>query len=442
MKLGKRSAGLLFALIAVAGVICLGALTGCQEGGQSGVAATVNGEEIPESKVTDQIQNMRKRNNLDTKDSFGKYLVDSDSDAAKLREDYIDSLVDDELIRQAAEFNKITVSEDEINASIDGMKENFTDDEWKEALDDLALTEDQYRENIEKAILRIKVARAFILKAEPEDSDYESLVSVYATRFDGSKKTAHILFALDDEKTAKKVLKDIKNDKISFEDAAKKYSIDHSASSKGDAGWDAWATMTPEYYDAIADMKKGDITDELVKDIYGYHIIKVTGTYTAPEEAKAKKDLPKAFLETLEQSAKTSKGSSDFSTWLTDIHDNADIVINDMPADVPYNFDLTKYKEAKEKEEAEANANNAEATDGTVEGEGTEVTVGDDGQATVEIGDESGDAAAEGDATVDDGSAAEGADASSDAGSTDAAADSSDASSDDSGDQDGKSQEG
>ena len=389
MEMGKIRTVLLVAVAAIAGALCLGALTGCQNDGYSGVAATVNGVEIKEEKVTQQIQDMRKRNNLDTKDAFGNYLVESDSDAEKIRKDYIDSLAEDELIRQAAEKNGIEVSAEEIDASIEGMKANFTDAEWKTALSEMSTTEEAYRENIEKAITRLKVARAFIEKAEPGDEDYTNLVATYANRFDGAKKTAHVMFALDDKKTAEKVLKQIQDGDISFEDAVEKYSIDHASASKGDAGWNSWSTMSPEYLDAVAKMKKDEVSKKLVKDAYGYHIIKVTGEYTAPETAEKKKDLPAAFLATLETVAKESKGAEDFQTWLTDIKDNADIVINDMPANAPYNFDLTKYKEAKEKADAEANANNAEAEDGTVESDDT--STADEGTVAEESGDDAAD---------------------------------------------------
>ncbi|OQY09043.1 MAG: hypothetical protein B6I29_04310 [Marinitoga sp. 4572_148] len=87
--------------------------------------------------------------------------------------------------------------------------------------------------------------------------------------------TKHIL--VTDEATANKILNEIKNGQISFEDAAKKYSIDtQSAKDGGKIDWVAKNQVVPEYFDAAFEANVGEIVGP-VKSDYGYHIIKVEG---------------------------------------------------------------------------------------------------------------------------------------------------------------------
>ncbi len=76
------------------------------------------------------------------------------------------------------------------------------------------------------------------------------------------------------EKKIREVQAEIKSGKISFEEAAKKYSSDKSNAPKGgDLGFFAKETMDPAFSDAAFKMTKaGDVSDP-VKSSFGYHLI-------------------------------------------------------------------------------------------------------------------------------------------------------------------------
>ncbi|KLO22976.1 foldase PrsA [Marinitoga sp. 1197] len=103
--------------------------------------------------------------------------------------------------------------------------------------------------------------------------------------------TRHIL--VTDEATANKILKDIKNGNISFEDAVKKYSIDtQSAKNGGKIEWVAKNQVVPEYFDAAINAKIGEIVGP-IKTNYGYHIIRVDDkkVYKSIQDMKADNEL-------------------------------------------------------------------------------------------------------------------------------------------------------
>jgi peptidyl-prolyl cis-trans isomerase D len=101
-------------------------------------------------------------------------------------------------------------------------------------------------------------------------------------------KVAHILFkttgktpaeAATIEKTAHDVLAQIKGG-ANFADLAKKYSEDTTASKGGELGWLGRGQTVKEFEDTAFSMKPGQVSD-LVKTVYGIHIIKLEDKQTA-----------------------------------------------------------------------------------------------------------------------------------------------------------------
>ncbi|WP_071058525.1 peptidylprolyl isomerase [Pelistega sp. MC2] len=84
-------------------------------------------------------------------------------------------------------------------------------------------------------------------------------------------KVRHIL--VKDEAKALELSENIKANKISFEDAAIKESIDQGSAKKGgDLGWANPEMFLPEFGQAIQMAHKGEMTAP-VKSQYGYHLI-------------------------------------------------------------------------------------------------------------------------------------------------------------------------
>jgi len=106
------------------------------------------------------------------------------------------------------------------------------------------------------------------------------------------------------EKEASKRIAEVKKalfeEKIPFEEAAKKYSDDQATKNKGgDLGWFGRGRMVKEFEEKVFSMKPGEITKEPVKTAYGYHFIKLYEKKEAkgPDYERAKEELKKELLE-------------------------------------------------------------------------------------------------------------------------------------------------
>lgn len=108
------------------------------------------------------------------------------------------------------------------------------------------------------------------------------------------------------EKTAREVLARIGSG-ADFGELAKKYSEDASAANGGEIGWIVRGQTVKEFEDVAFSLKPGQVS-ELIKTIYGFHILKVLDKQTAHlqtfEEVKEsiKAGLEKQKLDTAQQS--------------------------------------------------------------------------------------------------------------------------------------------
>ena len=331
------------------------ALAACSNGGTgaSATAATVNGEAISEDEVTNTIQNVRSQSGLDTEDAWGEFLAANDMTPESVREQIIDSLVNQKLLKAGAEELGVTVDSSEVDTYVKTMRDNFDSDEaWADALSQAGFTEEEYRESITSSLIQQGVSEHFEQEAQASDEDLLEAAKMYASYYDGAKRSSHILFAAEDEATARDVLARIKAGTLDFAEAAKQYSTDSSAESGGDVGWDRTSTFVTAYQDALDALNLNEVSDLVVSD-YGIHIIKCTDVYTAPEEVTSIEDLPEEFRDTISSQAASVGASQKYQEWLDGLREKAEIVVNDMPADVPYNIDVEKYKTSDESASAE-----------------------------------------------------------------------------------------
>lgn len=344
----------------------------------STVAATVNGVEIQEDEVTSYIETIRETYQYTDEDSWGTYLASCQLTPDQLRSEVIESFISRELVKQEAEAEGVTVdpNSDEVSASVDQMKTYYESDEaWNEALTAAGLTEEKYREEIATQLSSTKLQEKVTGDVEGSDEDALSYATMYASAYDGAKRSSHILFNAEDEALATEVLEKINSGELDFAEAAKEYSQDTSGAEGGDVGWDKTSSFVEEYTSALNELDKDEVSGLVVSE-FGIHIIKCTDVFVAPMEddgsgtevvkVTSMDQVPADWREAIDNSVREAAKSEAYQTWLQEKRDAADVVINEMPKGVSYNIDMTKYEEAA----AEAAAAATVGTDGvTVETE-------------------------------------------------------------------------
>lgn len=236
-------------------------------------AAIVNGRVITYHQYLEQLSIVKEYQinfkQVDFKSEEGKALL------SDIRKDTMDRLVEDGIVASQAVKLKVTVSDKELNEQFDQLvTSNGGETSFANVLDQYYdLTPAQFKNMIYKSrLLRQKVAEKF---ANDDSMNSEAKAK------------------------AEEVLAKVKAGE-DFASLAKQYSQDTTASAGGDLGFFSKGKMVPEFETAAFALKAGE-TSEIVKTVYGYHIIKVVEV--KGEEIQASHILIK---------------TKDFNTWLAD----------------------------------------------------------------------------------------------------------------------------
>ena len=132
-----------------------------------GVAAMVNGQEIPESEVTDVIEEARVASGLEDKDAWGQWMVAMGMTPDTLRESIIGSMVDEMLLEQVIDELSIEVTEQDVeDAYQETRAQDGTDEEWQQVLQRNGLTEETYRAQLVDNVAQQKVADIALEESE------------------------------------------------------------------------------------------------------------------------------------------------------------------------------------------------------------------------------------------------------------------------------------
>lgn len=163
----------------------------------SGVAAEVGDANIGENAITAYISNFRYAQELQDDDAWGRWIYENDYSIDALRRDTIEMFVNQELIRQGAEQEGLTVSDEEVDAKISEARGDATDAEFAQSLDSQAMTEDYYRETVRVGLLQEKLTEKAVGGNDVGDETLlEYLKMYYPNEVD---KDARSLEGIDEE---------------------------------------------------------------------------------------------------------------------------------------------------------------------------------------------------------------------------------------------------
>jgi len=252
----RKTATLLLLAACVAG-------TGCKQQGSAAkndagkgvVLAEVNGATITDSDFYKE------------QESLPPYLKPM-TETPEGKREMLDTMVVRELIMQQAKKDGIDKSP-EVAAKLEDLKKRV----------------------IVEAYLKKKVEES----ANVSDADMQEFYNKNKDKFQtGAQiRASHIL--VKSEAEAKDVEKQLKGG-ASFEELAKKHSIDGAAPKGGDLGWFGKGAMLPEFEQVAFGLKEGQVSG-IVKTQFGYHLIKQTGNRPAgPRSFEEVKDQIKAAM--------------------------------------------------------------------------------------------------------------------------------------------------
>lgn len=303
---------LLISVLALSSVL----MSGCNN--SKNTAAKVDGVEISEKALDAEVAKLKLQSpSLFDKNSGGM-------DEGTIRSTLLDELIAQQLLTKEADDKNITVNDDEVNKGIESLKSGYGDEkQFEDALKTAGYTTETLKEQVKWQLLSTKLLEKLVPESSVSSKEAQAYYNKNKANYkvEAAKRSSHILFAIKDEATAKKVLKELQ-DGADFATLAKKYSTDTaSAVNGGDLGWPTQAYVT-EFQQAVDKLKKGEMSG-LVKSAYGWHIIKVTDTRKAGQQSfnDAKENIIQTLL--------SNKRTAAYQTLVNDLKKAAKIEIFD-----------------------------------------------------------------------------------------------------------------
>lgn len=375
-KIALVAVGCAAMLLSVSAMACSGVLNEVKSEQEyhltGGVAATVNGTNITEDTITKQIMSYRTSAGYTEDADWAKFLVDQGMTPESYRENMIRSVASDYLVDSAIREYDITVSDDEVDKEFERAAESYGGiDKMMEILNQVGYTEDAYKDSLRSSMQTTKLREKVAGVEKPTDQEVVDYINENLDTYNDARRSENLLIkvdakASDEDKQAAKdkaqeILDKINAGEISFEDAVKEYSDDTaSAKDGGDVGYDKLTSFVTEYQDALSALQKGQVSG-IVETTYGYHIIKCTDVFKVDGAVKSIDEVPAKIKDYVVNTIVSSAETEAYDAWLKEYTDKADIKINEMPADVPYNVDLKLAEQAKDDDKA------ASGTEGTAE---------------------------------------------------------------------------
>ncbi|MEE0434953.1 MAG: peptidylprolyl isomerase [Peptococcaceae bacterium] len=247
-------------------VMTAGLLAGCSSasddmGGEDVIK--VNDTALTKNYVDARVDMLFQQNQLQSDDSFAGYF----------KGQIISGLVEAELMVQESKNRGFEVTDDDI----DTYKKDLIAQTYGGSEDDFQAYLDEY--NVSDAMLKRMIEEK--LYYDKLLADIQSGVTVDAEAYynentdqfdvDDQVDAKHIL--VDDEETAKDIIKQL-DDGADFSKLAAKYSTDAATAQKGgELGYFSANEMVTEFSDAAFALEPGQYTKEPVKTSYGYHVI-------------------------------------------------------------------------------------------------------------------------------------------------------------------------
>ena len=219
------------------------------------LAAMVNGEPITMAEYQRELARYEAslpQSNLDPSTPEGQEAL------AQARAWVLDRMIEQRLILQAAAQEGITVSDEEVEASVQSLIGDIGDEAFRQHLADQGMSEEEFRESLRREMIASRMLDK-VAQSVPTHGP-----EVHAR---------HILVATEAE--ARQLLQQL-NAGADFAALAQQYSLDESTRDRGgDLGTFPRGTLTlPEVEEVAFSLQPGQISD-IVESPWGYHIVQV-----------------------------------------------------------------------------------------------------------------------------------------------------------------------
>jgi len=223
-----------------------------------GVIALVNGKAITKYEHDERMRPVYEQ-------TRGRTLTtDEISQIATLRKQILDQMIDDILIQQDAERYKLKISDTEVNDQVKEFlaKRQLSEEEFKKQLTLQGMTRKDFERNMRRDMIKHQLIGGLVTsKVVVTDSEVEQRYNERKAEFSKDSMVQLALILVPTGQAAQDLKAQIESGKISFAEAANKFSQGPGVGSGGDIGYIAWKDLAPEWNKALVGLKPGQISE-------------------------------------------------------------------------------------------------------------------------------------------------------------------------------------
>jgi peptidyl-prolyl cis-trans isomerase SurA len=221
-----------------------------------GIIVQVNGKIITQYELEDRMLPVYEQ-------IQGRKLNAEESrQVAELRTRFLKQMIDDILILQDAERYKLKVTDVEVEEQIKKFRETrkISDEDFLKNLKLQHMTRDDFVRNMRRDIIKHRlIASVVSSKVVVTDSEVEARYNERKAEFFKDSQVQLALILLPPGMSAAEMKTTIESGQMTFAQAADKYSRGPGVGSGGDIGFLGWKDLAPEWNDAVAGLKPGQI---------------------------------------------------------------------------------------------------------------------------------------------------------------------------------------
>jgi peptidyl-prolyl cis-trans isomerase SurA len=195
----------------------------------------------------------------------------------ELYEELLTLLIDEKLIRQIASQSGIRVTDADVDLAVENLRvqNNLTEEQFKEALEAQGFSEEQYRRDLKKQLVRLKVmnerVRARVNITEEEvHARYEE-----RARESGSElryRVSHVLIPVEDTASATDVAAvRQKAEELRAKLTPENFAAETEELGGGDLGWISPGDLPKELEQSLGSLRVGEISQP-IRGNTGFHI--------------------------------------------------------------------------------------------------------------------------------------------------------------------------
>ncbi|MDP2690457.1 MAG: peptidyl-prolyl cis-trans isomerase [Deltaproteobacteria bacterium] len=248
-------------------------------------------------------------------------VMEETEDISEIKKDLINRLIEEELILQEADRLGVTVSDPELSAEVEGLKLEYGDDSFKDAIVERYGTMDNWKERLKrKLLIRKTIDKATGPAKGPAEAEAKGYYEEHIGEYRTPETVKARMIVVADREEALKIRAELTP--ANFAAIAEEKSLSPERASGGDLGFFARGEMPLEFEEVVFSLRPGEISG-VVKTEYGYHI------FLVEEKKKAGKLKFSEVKGRIMEQLRLEKADAEFVDWMVSLKRGADIKVRE-----------------------------------------------------------------------------------------------------------------